>query len=495
MWNNIVNTALLGTGKKQLLPGDLPPALADAAAIILSDDSLEPETRFLHLASLAYNYRQSGVTALQHEGVAITPAPEEILPYCSKDAVAALKTAVDLELDPLVTYWLEACARSNQIAPPEFVPMILDLALENKTLRANGLQVCGKRGEWLSQLNPEWKFGQSQSVPLEERWQNGTLDDRKQALTAMRNADPAKGREWLQQTWAQENANTRAELLKPMHTGLSNDDIPWLETLLTEKSIKIRDEAWPLLKKLPASGIIQAYWDVLERAIIPVQEKSLLGLRSKTVLNINLTLPSDKRIADSGIQLLSNTKSLSDDSFILYQLTSYVPPTWWEDYFKMDKAGVLELFQQTEITKYFIQALGVAAIRFKDVEWLRFITTESKDFFKDALDVLPAKEQEAYALRFFEHEPNHVIRHLMSRQDQWGPEISLTVVKWMANNPYQYNRNFFDQQIRQIPTSIFKEIEKIEPDNPMHVAPWGHTIEHIRRLMDAKNMISAAFHY
>lgn len=493
MWNNIVNTALLGTGKKQLQTNELPAAIADIANDVLADNTLDAEARFLHLAALAFNYRQSGVSALHQEGVAITPCAPEILPYCTQDAVAALQNVLDMDVQPLIVYWLEACSFANQVAPPEYVPLLMEMALRDKSLRRMSVQVCGKRGEWLSTFNQDWKFSKSSS--LEERWQNGSLEARRQALTDMREKDPAGGREWLQQTWAQENANTRAELLKSMSTGLSEEDIPWLESLLAEKSMKVRDEVWPLLKQLPSSGIVQAYWQLLQSAVTLVQEKSMLGLRSKNSLKADLKLPDDKRIADSGIQLLSNTKNVSDDSFILYQLATFVPPSWWEKYLGTDKAGVLALFLNTPATKHFIQALGIAASRFHDLDWTRFIIKEGKDFYKDALEVLPPAEQDAYALQFFEQEPQFIIRHLTARKEEWGLAITREVCRFIANNPYQYNRNFFDKHVRLMPTAILVELDKIEPDQPVYLTTWKNTSDHIRRLLGSKAAIAAAFHY
>jgi len=487
MWNNIVNTALLGTGKKQLRKEDLPPALSAIADTVLGDRSLDVETQFLHLAAIALNYRQSGVTALQDTSVTLEAAPEEVLPYCTPAAWQALHTAIDMGLQALILYWMEACAAAQQIAPPEFIPTLMDMSVKEKQWRNLAVAVCGKRGEWLGQLNPDWAFKKSDST--EERWQTGSLDERKQVLTALRQEDPAKAREWLQKTWSQENAATRAELLKVLQINAGDEDVPWLETLLTDKSSKVKDETWALLKQLPTSSIVQAYWQLLQQSITPAKK----GLLNKKSLEISLQLPSDKRIADSGIQLLSTSKNGNDDVFILYQLTAYVPPSWWEDYLQTDKNGVLAYFNNTELTEKFIQALGLAASRFKDLDWLRLIVKEGKDFYMDALRVLPPHEQEAYALRFFEKEVQFIIRCFSEKEYEWGLPITRELFRWIAKNPYQYNRNFFDKQVHNIPLLIAGELENFTPELPAYQATWKNTTEHIKRLLSCKAAINKAF--
>lgn len=487
MWNNIVNTVLLGTGKKQLRKEDLPPALSAIADTILGDRSLDAETQFLHLAAIALNYRQSGVTALQDSSVTLEAAPEEVLPYCTPAAWQALHTAIDMGLQALILYWMEACAAAQQIAPPEFIPTLMDMSVKEKQWRNLAVSVCGKRGEWLGQLNPDWAFKKTDSA--EERWQTGSLDERKQVLTALRQEDPAKAREWLQKTWSQENAATRAELLKVLQINAGEEDVPWLETLLTDKSSRVKDETWALLKQLPTSSIVQAYWQLLQQSITPAKK----GLLNKKSLEISLQLPADKRIADSGIQLLSTSKNGNDDVFILYQLTSYVPPAWWEDYLQTDKNGVLSYFNNTELTEKFIQALGLAASRFRDLDWLRLIVKESKDFYMDALRVLPAHEQEAYALRFFEKEVQFIIRCLSEKEYEWGLPITRELFRWIAKNPYQYNRNFFDKQVHNIPLLIAGELESFTPELPAYQATWKNTTEHIKRLLSCKAAINKAF--
>jgi hypothetical protein len=481
MWNNIINTALLGTGKKQLSAADLPPDLAPIAQMIMGDKSLDAETQFLHIAAVAFNYRQSGVNAVNNAGVPLQPAPPEEQPYCNTAAIYALQDALDMDLLPLVTYWLEACHHKGQIVVPEYIPVLLDTALTQKRIRHLAMTVCGKRGQWLSSMNPDWQF--PFAVSNEDRWQTGSAEDRRQVLQETRQSYPGMAREWLQQTWAQENTSTRTEFLKIFRINISEDDLGWLESM-QEKNQKVKDEIWALLKQIPTSFIVQSYWQVLQRAISRGPAQSL---------RISLQLPLDKIIIDSGIATLSNEKNVSEEAYILFQLLGSVPPSWWESHFNTDKEEVFTLFEKDDLGKRFIPALILAAGRFKDTTWLRLLLNKSTAFYPEVIPLLSADEQEAYALRLFSNHPQDVINYLSNRTDEWGLAITSEVLKWMARNPYQYTRNFFDKHVLQLPPVIADELEKLAPEEPAYQATWRNTSEHIRKLLSCKVAINNAF--
>jgi len=481
MWNNIINTALLGTGKKQLSVIDLPANLSPITTNIIGDKALDAETKFLHLAAIMLNYRQSGVMPVSNAGVPLAPAPSEELPYCSTAAIYALQDALDMDLLPLVTYWLESCYNKGQIALPEYIPVLLDTAVSQKRIRHLAMSVCGKRGQWLSSMNAEWQF--PFAVSNEDRWQTGSPEDRRQVLQETRQSYPGLAREWLQQTWPQENVSTRAEFLKIMRINVSEDDLSWLESL-QEKNQRVKDEIWALLKMIPSSFIVQSYWQVLQQAV---------SRGSGLSLNISLQLPLDKKIIDSGIATMSNEKNLSEEAFILFQLLGTVPPAWWESHFNADKEEVIQLFQKDDLGKRFIPALILAAGRFKDASWLRSLMEKSVSFYPDVIPLLPPAEQEEYALRLFSNFPQDVITYLSNRDDEWGMNITSEVLKWVARNPYQYTRNFFDKHILQIPVAITDELEKLTPEEPAYQATWRNTSEHIRKLLSVKTDIRNAF--
>nr|WP_315819303.1 DUF5691 domain-containing protein [Paraflavitalea speifideiaquila] len=84
------------------------------------------------------------------------------------------------------------------------------------------------------QFNPDWNF--STSTTHEEIWQTGTLEQRKSVLQEVRAVNALQAREWLQTTWAQEDANTKTELLGILSNNIGEADMAFLESLSTEKA-------------------------------------------------------------------------------------------------------------------------------------------------------------------------------------------------------------------------------------------------------------------
>jgi hypothetical protein len=199
-WDNIINTAMIGTDKKQVGVGELPAELNEPATIIQNNEKTDKEQKFLQLAAVVFNFRQSGVTPLEKE-VNISPAPVEEKAYCNAVATQTLKDILSEESIPLFKFWLQHCDRRQQLATPEVLPVLLDTGTQYKNLQVLIASCCGKRGEWLSGFNDAWNFSSTQTG--EELWQTGTPEQRKIIFKETRKLNPSKAREWLQQTWLQ----------------------------------------------------------------------------------------------------------------------------------------------------------------------------------------------------------------------------------------------------------------------------------------------------
>jgi len=180
-WNDIINTALLGTEKKSLagqagtsVPQTGAHVLQQAMAQITDQAGLDKEEQFLQLAALSFNVRQSGTKPLRQPMLKGTQAAAESLTYCSQSAAQALNDILEEESQPVLVLWLERCIAAQRIIPPELVPTLLNRAIQHKDLRQSVATVCGRRGEWLSRFNPAWEF--SNTADDEQLWQTGSLD-------------------------------------------------------------------------------------------------------------------------------------------------------------------------------------------------------------------------------------------------------------------------------------------------------------------------------
>lgn len=491
-WDHIVHTALLGTDKRQLKQEELP---GDLGEVFLSvDNKIDKEDQYLAIASVGFNYRKCGLVPF-HKNVIRSHAAEEVRPYCSRPANQLLNEVIAMESLQLLGLWLHECASRDQVVLPEFIPVLLDLSIRYKPIQEQVLSVIGKRGEWLLPFNEAWQFNK---VIIDENiWQTGTLDQRKLYLQQLRKTDPNTARESLKQEWPQENANTKTELLKQLSINVSDADIEWLQQLLLEKSQKVKDEAVKLLKLLPASSIVQQYWEVIKQSINIQQVKGLLGFGTKTVLEISLLQGISETIFKSGIEKLSTEKNASDNDFILYQLISAVPPSFFENHYQLTKDALIDVFSKSKTGKQFLTAFGQASIMFRDVGWLRaIIAVTENQFYAGALDLLSDQEAEQYALAFLDKDDTAlaVIEYLSSHQkNKWSMNLARAFFKYTVRNPYSFNRSFYNQLILSIPEGIIAELSSYAPAEEYAKSVWSKTSEYIVRLIGLRTRIIKVF--
>ncbi|WP_053759438.1 MULTISPECIES: DUF5691 domain-containing protein [Streptomyces] len=265
-WEELVTTALLGTDRRTppgVAPGrDAPAALLDAAA-------METVRRRAGLIPARSAPRPD-------------PAPED--PRPSLPAPAARRLAMLLadrpatagsgrrgtapDLVELLPQWLATANARGFTAPPETLPALLDAARGRTDLRPSALAFAGPRALWLARLNPEWRFalratpGGGASLPhlddtekVRELWQEGLFAERVALLAAIRADAPRAARELLATTWATERAEDRLMFLDSLRDGLGDEDEPFLEQSLADRSRNVRATAAELLSSLPGSAL------------------------------------------------------------------------------------------------------------------------------------------------------------------------------------------------------------------------------------------------
>ncbi|WP_205511646.1 DUF5691 domain-containing protein [Longitalea arenae] len=479
-WEQIINTALLGTDKRTLAISEWPPELA-AVAAQLQASVTDREDLFLQTAALAFNYRQCGAKPLQKEGLSITKAQLEEKQYCSPLALQTLKDIFDSESISLLQFWLQLCEAKGRIVTPEFVPELLNLGIPQKKLQNLVAACCGKRGEWLARFNPEWNF--STATTDTELWQTGSIEQRKGVLEELRKTDATTAREWVLQTWAQEDAATKVEFLLILANNVNEGDIAFLESLSKEKSKKVRDLALWLLKQIPGSPIVQQYQQVLQKTVT-------IG---KKGLQIKLPAGLDESIFKTGIDKLSNSKEFTDEEFIVMQLMQSVPPLFWENRLNSTPDLIIRTMQKDATNKKFLPALVQAVVAFKDQRWATAFMQNSQVFYIDIIPLLPVKEQEFYSIKFIDQFAENIIEHAIKREDTWSIDLTRAIFIHTARSVYQYNRSFYSRYIHCIPVGIVTELEKCAPPEEYLATTWRNTGEYITRLLELKKQTIQSF--
>ncbi len=492
-WDGIINNATLGSAKMPLRTHDLPEFITE---VIELKESTEPEEDFLLMAGLAYQYRQAGTKPLDLNLISQSLAADEELPYASSNSTNIFRTIISEDLHPLLILWLHQCELKGVLAEPELIPELLQIASRKKELRKVILTVCGKRGEWLSKLNPQWNF-YAITNDIDSIWQTGKLEDRKELLRELRVVNPSKSIELLQSTWDSEGANEKAAFLEILRTNLTAIDLAWLETL-KEKGQKVNSIIQDLLKSIPSSAIVQQYWNTVKDAITIKTGKALLGMINKTVIDINENLSVPDSVFKTGIEKLSSNKQVSDNQHILSQLISSVPPSNWNEHFKENNQKIIELFQKDKKSAQYLPALVLGALKFNDVEWMKDLLEHSDKELIDSsvgllIRALPESVRDTYSLKYIKQKPQELIPILIEQDEEWSVELSRAILKFTANEVYVYNRTFYKPAVSLIPVKLLDELDSFTPSEEQKKVYWKTQSDELSRLLDIKKQILQSF--
>ena len=227
-------------------------------------------------------------------------------------------------------------ARARRRLPPELLPRVL--GLKDEALRTAAEPVLGERGQWLSRLNPEWRPGPSSASPEAERlWTEGTPEERRLILERTRASEPARAREWLQGTWAQEKAEHRARFLTCLDTGLSLEDEPLLELGRKDRAAAVREVARYLLARVPGSAFSRR---MAERA------RAVLVWEKPAVLRVELPARWDAEAERDGLD--KPPPGIGQSEHWLVRLLECVPLSSWEAWWEASPAQLVQAAERTE---------------------------------------------------------------------------------------------------------------------------------------------------
>ncbi|PZF74103.1 DUF5691 domain-containing protein [Taibaiella soli] len=488
--DHIIQVALLGTDKQQLNLNEADDALQPSLRKIGDNPTLDSEEIFLQSLALAFNYKQAGVTVPVKVEAAIEPAPAEEKQYCSPAAMRNLRDILDLESGALLRVWLQCCADADFVVLPEFIPILFDEASVNRSLLPLVIKCCGKRGEWLIGFNKDWKFSATDNTA--EIWETGSSEQRKQALMQVRKADAGKALQMLEQTWTTEDAQTKTVLLGVLETNIGNEDVRFLEQIQNEKSKKVNDLAIHLLKLIPASSIVQSYVDALRKSVQIKKEKSMLGLISKKVLDVDVS-SVDESVFATGIEKLSNIKDLDDATYIACQLIQNVPPSALKTLLGVDYEEMANLFWQKK--SFLLFALIGSAIKFRDVVCLQIaLQKDNVNFYKRAITILPKVEANNYAEQYFAQQNGiqganirtEIIDTFCKAEIEISSSFGAVICEHLASDMYRFNRKFYNDYIDLFPADFPAIAEKYTPQQSYVQSQWGNTVAYTQKLMQLK---------
>ena len=368
-WKTLTATALVGTDRQT-------PQLASTEgaldAVLTQLDWQMPESALLGTAATLGLYQQVGTLPQTDEIPFETSCRLEEAPLCSGVAARQLTQILgDLtELGGVLPEFLSLTAAAGQRLPEVVLPKLLQLGLTHRDYREAiaaivGTSVLGERGHWLAAQNPDWSYAAvgltNVSSSIEELWETGDRALRSDRFHQWRCQDPHAARTFLVDHWQAELARDREKLLATLQTHLSDDDEPFLETALDDRSKTVHQVAADLLAQLPQSLLGQR---MVERAQAYI---NLKFTGSQLILTVNLPTKLDPSWQRDGIAIKSPYKG-GLRAYWLRELMSRTPLSWWAEQAPIET--LLEAASQTDWQAALLKGWATAASWQRQTDWL-----------------------------------------------------------------------------------------------------------------------------
>lgn len=276
---NLETTALVGTGRRA--PGAVPPALG-------TPSEGDPQRQLLDQAALFDVLSRAGARVGQAEPE--QPAPPQTRPPAP--AAAAQLLALLLRQSPLARgltldctrRWLSLCAERGYSVPTPLLAELLPSACRDQSLQGPLREAWGERGRWLAGLFWPMLVVDDTATPdlTDDDWRSLPAAEAAERLTNLRATEPEAARARVQQLFGGYSAKERLTVLGSLRTGLSLGDEPFLEEILTDRALTVRELAASLLRSLPGSALTHR----MGQRLVPLIEHQRGGLLRKPVVRI-----------------------------------------------------------------------------------------------------------------------------------------------------------------------------------------------------------------
>jgi hypothetical protein len=400
-WNTITSIATLGTNRGAPSLQEFWPAMDVAASSESSGASSSateraslsatalagpPERSLLRVAAVNYLCQLSGTRVAAADLPAPDLAPALQGRLVSENAAWRLARMLAGDHRDLVPEWFSIAAHVGAVLPPHWLPVVLNELQPNE--RAGASAVLGARADWLAKRNPEWsELATASGLPI-DRWNNGTLFERRAALIAIRAGDPVGGRVLLERSWETEPPEARVAFLETLLNapGLSEADEPFLESALDDKRKDVRMAAVECLCRLPNSAHARRNIERLQPLVTLTEQGSgLLSKLRKRRLEITLPESLDKAALRDGINSKPPAQQkIGERAYWLMQMIALAPPAHWCERFRCDIETFIAAALSTDYAVDLVLALSHASIRHRDRAWIAALSTQWLTWFDHA---------------------------------------------------------------------------------------------------------------
>jgi Family of unknown function (DUF5691) len=371
--DELTKIALVGTSKYS---GDVSSLDDPASALVAGLGEDDRERSLLLRCGTQAIYGLAGRRSIA--GIAtVAPAADETKKTASRKLADLLESAITEKENGLLLDFLSQMRERDVVLPPELLPVLLEM--KDQALSRGVIPLLGERGAWLCRQNPEWSSfltpaGDDFGTDLEairRALDEGTVDERSQALMALRRRDPVAGRDWVAQTMPREKHGNRLMLVKALETGLNAGDEPFFGACLDDRSPAVGQAAAWLLGRLPESALAKRMRS-RAAAMITIEKNGKTADQVKLVCTPPAEIEPDwvrdgfTRKAPSGVGIRA---------FWAEHLVESVPPSHWTCLFGLNPRSLLKDVADETYADSVVSGWTKAAVEFSkwdtaSAEWL-----------------------------------------------------------------------------------------------------------------------------
>jgi len=398
IWNDLVATALVGTGKTAALPaveggegvggfvGEIGAAGAGAEGGL--------EDALLKRAGTLALWRRN---ARQAETVAPAPKPPaepETAAFITPAAASHLVQMLGGIHAPVLPEWLRLAGERSLVIPPELLPAALELARKSPKLREAFHALLGVRGRWLAEQNPDWSAPPSTAEVSD--WETGTPTDRVAYLRRLRGEQPEEALKRLEEVWKAEPADMRKRFVEVIAEAVKPGDEAFLERALDDKSKETKRAAAEALSLLASSALNARMAERGEKLC----QFTPGGLIKPAKLDFEVPAEIDAAMLRDGIEVkaYSQTKKLGEKAAGLMLILAGIPVQVWRTKTGMKTEALVKAGAASEWSLAILSGWAAAAKRFADVEMALALLSQNDDCevmvnAEELMRVLPETER------------------------------------------------------------------------------------------------------
>lgn len=456
--DEILKAALLGTDKYMPSPS---PLLQETGAKIAAQQT-DKEDRFLKLAITTQLYEEAGRKPLTVHNT-WPECPPEPLPVASEKLCGYIHNTLEAKDDILFQYLIHIVHKNNQVLASGLVPLVLNKALEHKESAHALIRTCGETGKWLCRLNENWRMLLEEGGE-DDAWETGNAESRKMFLKNIRRTDPAKAVQLLEQAFPTENAANRLALLEQLDEHSSLADEPFLQSLLKDKSQKVKETALRLLRKIQGSALNKSYLEHI-LAVASVKEERHLLVTRKKVLIIKEDVPPDGDLLKTGIDGVSPDKGVPDHIHVIGQMLKHVDPRILAQHLAVTEPDLIQLFLQHGESKHLLPFLARSASVFKSRSWALALLSRPEVNDINLLNALPGTERTAFYEQFVDGNLHQLLTYLLDGDYTLLPHsLSGPLLLHLSKNPYLITQPVYQRLALHLPAEILPQLKMYGED-------------------------------